>query len=360
MKNGYKLWMGSMVLLFLTSCGPTTPEQPVWQPWTRTLDDGELPQPPADFEIKAEGNTEVLLGSERLLQSNLKTITAELLYRRGYQITDSNPAYTLKLHYETKEEAYTDTYIRTSQAAATGMSGSVGVFAASQVAAQATESDTEIMEQEQTGYRHTLALEIVDNSYEELKWKGETSWFSESKELDMEFYQPVQLLLSDLPNEEVTPTVERVKTERAETYSELRLVGRRFSGPAVPYPVRFADITEPTGMQSRAEQFLDNVSNPEALQAYVDLIRTAEYALLVDPDYEQPLDRDNWASVQLGGTYNIGDDTEESRILIDLRGSEEGYYVDDARIVDEQEFRAFQEGLEQWQDALRSYFDIYE
>ena len=360
MKNTYKFLAGLVVIVLFTSCGPTTPEQPVWQPWTRTLDAGDLPQPPADFEIKAEGNTEVLLGSDGLLQDKLKAITADLLYRRGYQITDSNPAYRIKLQYETKEEAYTDTYIRTSQATATGLSGAAGVFAASQVAAQATESDTQIQEQEQKGYRHTLALEIVDNSYEELKWKGETSWFSESKELDTEFYQPVQLLLSDLPNEEVTPSLERVKTDRAETYSELRLVGQRFSGPAVPYPVRFADIAEVPPRLSTAEHYLDGVRNSEALEVYIDLIQTAEYALPQDPDYEQPLDRDNWASVQLGGTYNIGDDTEESRILIDLRGSEEGYYVDDARIVDEQEFRAFQEGLEQWQDALRSYFDIYE
>ena len=360
MKNTYKFLAGLVVIVLFTSCGPTTPEQPVWQPWTRTLDAGDLPQPPADFEIKAEGNTEVLLGSDGLLQDKLKAITADLLYRRGYQIGDSNPAYTLKLHYETKEETYTDTYIRTSQATATGLSRSVGVFAASQVAAQATESDAEIQEQEQKGYRHTLALEIVDNSYEDLKWKGETSWFSESKELDTEFYQPVQLLLSDLPNEEIPPSVDKVKAERAETYSELRLVMHRFSGPAVPYSIRFADVLPTQPRELQAEQYLDDVRNPEALEAYTDLIRTAEYALPMNPDYEYPLDRDNWASVQLGGTYYIGEDTEESRILIDLRGSEEGYYVDDARIVDEQEFRAFQEGLEQWQDALRSYFDIYE
>lgn len=360
MKTGYKLLVGSMALLILSSCGPTTPEQTVWQPWTRTLSDGDLPQPPAEFEIKAEGSTEVLLGNEELLQQQLESITADLLHRRGYQITSSDPAYTLTLQYQTREESFTDTRMRTTRSAVTGISQAVGVYAASHVAAQVVESGTEYRERKQRGYRHTMALEIVDNSYEDVKWKGESSWFSNSRDLDAEFYQPVQRLLSKLPNEEVSPRVNKVKTERAETYSELRLVGHRFSGPAVPYPIRFADITQPTGMQTQAEQFLENVSNPEALEAYTDLIRTAEYVLPQNPDYEQPLEKDNWAGIQLGGIYYIGDEAEESRILIDLRGSTEGYYVDDARIVDEQEYQDFIQSLERWQEVLRSYFDIYE
>ena len=57
-----------------------------------------------------------------------------------------------------------------------------------------------------------------------------------------------------------------------------------------------------------------------ALSAYIDLIQTAEYALPQGKEKNtNPLDRDIWSKVQLGGIYYLGNDDIPRKILINLK-----------------------------------------
>ena len=103
------------------------------------------------------------------------------------------------------------------------------------------------------------------------------------------------------------------------------------------------------------------VDNPEALEAYMDLILTAEYALPIgNRNYKNPLEKSNWAKVQLGGIYYLGEDNLPVNILITLRGESKGYCVENCKIVSVDEYLRYEDKLLEWQQAVSKMYDVYE
>ena len=93
----------------------------------------------------------------------------------------------------------------------------------------------------------------------------------------------------------------------------------------------------------------------------MDLINTAEFALPLGlSDYKDPLKRELWKNVRLGGKYKLGTAQKESYILIDLEGQFEGYEISKCSVVNQMEYSAFTASLSQWQNALKDYFDWYD
>jgi len=103
------------------------------------------------------------------------------------------------------------------------------------------------------------------------------------------------------------------------------------------------------------------VDNPEALESYMNLILTAEYALPIgNRNYKNPLEKSNWAKVQLGGIYYLGEDNLPVNILITLRGESKGYCVENCKIVSVDEYLRYEDKLLEWQQAVSKMYDVYE
>jgi hypothetical protein len=97
------------------------------------------------------------------------------------------------------------------------------------------------------------------------------------------------------------------------------------------------------------------------LAAYVDLIQTAEFALPDgdDRDWENPIDVRLWKSVTLGGQYLMGISKKPINVIIKLSGEKNGYYIDNAKVVSDNEYAVFQQKLYRWKKALNNYSDYY-
>ena len=237
----------------------------------------------------------------------------------------------------------------------------LGVMIASAVFGLASQSNTTIQNSTTTyeSYSHIIALEIFQQD-STLIWKGESAWDSENIDLTSDITYSLQLLISWLPNDNITfPHVAIVKESKQDNFYNLVCKGRYFTCPALPYRIAFT-YNYAFGKDNNYQSPL-SVDNSKAYDAYLDLLQTAEYALpLGDDDYSYPLDKTLWSEVEIGGKYYIGNDQKPSNILIKMTGEEEGYKIDKCWTASNEEYQEFQSRLFSWQKALKDYYDLRE
>jgi hypothetical protein len=164
----------------------------------------------------------------------------------------------------------------------------------------------------------------------------------------------LQSVIASLPKaEDASQVVSAVKEENLGAFLRIWFGSgsrdwlHRFSCPALPYPI----LVSPRRLGQR---------DGRALVAYLDLMESAEYALPTGGSFRDPLNRDIWSDVLIGGTYTLSPSMEEVHVLVDLRGQERGYLVERCWIADAEEFAEFRGRLREWQRALSEYYDVYE
>ncbi|MBL8724454.1 MAG: hypothetical protein JNK49_10435 [Planctomycetes bacterium] len=357
---------GWPLLLGLAAAGcSTVPEVLVARPWSRVLAAEAAIPVRSRIQVTATGATQPLVGDEGLLQSQLAAQAAELLARRGFVVSDDRPEFVVALHYRTERQFQSVSRLVTFGGGSMPVyrfhydSWALGVMAAAAVSAAAAPPATVSTARNEDFFRHVLALEILDLSGKSV-WKGETVW--DQRDLDirdgLDFV--LQSILSHLPKDEAAlPAVPAVDPDKVDAYvtiemgwrEDLAETSRRYTCPALPFHIDFAPYL--THIIGRA------VRDWEALPAFVDLMRTAEFALPRGGDYDEPLHPKLWSRVRLGGTYRLGPDQRQVHVLIDLTGEKQGYRVDSCRLVDGKEFARFQADLAKWRRALESFYDVY-
>lgn len=350
-----------ILLLILNQCA-TTPTSEVWRPWTRTFQSKELRKTPKRLKIVIEGETTPLLGKEDLLQQELNTTLSTLLERRGILINEQSPN-TLKIKYNTELVTGQNTVRTFSTSSIQGVNNelaySLGILVANQLSYNA--SRTQVMQSTKTSrkYIHTISLELLNDNIGVL-WKGESTWLSSNIDIRSDFLWTSQIILSGLPEvEKIIPRVPKLKKGREGNYYDIYCKEQWFSCPAVPYKITFSSFVE-YGDDTEVVE-IEGVDSPEALTAIVDLIRTAETALPTGTkDYSDPLNPWLWTNVKLGSQYYLGDKSEVVNILVTLRGEQSGYKIKSAEVVDDEKYEVFLNDLGKWNQALRSYYDVYE
>jgi hypothetical protein len=345
------------------------PEIEVWRPWTRVLNKSAGITETGSFTIKVRGDTPALLGSEELLEHHIANSISYLLSRRGFDSTASDADYAVRAFYKSERvevdpamiagyQQNTSTVVFSINDEFGGTSG-LGVRVARTVGARSTITISSIG----VGARfsHKVSLEIYDRSGQ-LLWKGESTWDSSQLEIRRRLLSALQLLLSDLPFEEGThPHVKTVKSTHADEYFEISCLGGWFACPALPYRIRFEEKEASLKPGAGEAKVPDRIRDREALDAYVDLIRTAELALPTGKkDHTNPLEPDLWKKVRLGGTYILEPSGRKVNVLIDLKGTAECYVVDKCRLVTDGDFAGYERSLEAWRKRLEHFFDFYE
>jgi hypothetical protein len=283
----------------------------------------------------------------------LKSRVVDLLTRRGYTISE-DADWKISLKYKTTaqevlnlESSYYQSY--GSTLAGSGSSGfGLGVLWASlrSYARTTTRTSSRLDVSQGTGYDHVIGLEL-HGPRGDLAWKGDATWRMANMELRNALTTALQMVVSQLPSKkEQAVAVDEVKKTHAAIYYRLRCEGWRFSCPALP-----SDILFPAML---GDDLPRGVLNPEALDAYVDLIDTAEYAL--------PLGRKGpkrWSSVMLGGRYLVGPGKEPVPVLLQLDGMITNYVVKRAYVATPEQFKQYEASLAVWRSELSQYYDVY-
>ena len=355
-----KFFTAIFLVVLFTSCA-TTPKVQAPRPWTRTLGQAQSVESGSSIYIDVSGDEEHLLIDNSLMDNSVYNVIKQQLSRRDFKIISSrnDAEYILNVKYQSEDIQVMQTEVSSFQSSyqESASASGYGVLAASAVAEQASsnQSATQAEVSTQTAYRHTLGFSIIQNN--QTVWTGESTWKSSNVDISSRIKSTTQQLLSKLPGYgEVTPTVKAVNPEKKNNYYNLFIKGNSFLGPSLPYEIVFSSSTDPRSEESK----IDGISNAQILQAVVDLIQTAEYALPKEPNFENPISTSQWAKVNLGGEYYIGNDNEKTYIIVDLVGDNSGYIIDNASKVSRQEYNRFLNELKKWQNALANYFQVFE
>ncbi|MDP8314545.1 MAG: hypothetical protein RAP70_05660 [Candidatus Celaenobacter antarcticus] len=364
-KNTFTIYLViTGLLIIITGCA-ITPSVQIWQPWTRILESNYSIPLNSKVKIVVEGETKPLLGDDVFLQNDIKEKLKYLLERRGYNIVSDNSQFTLILKYKTERHdklnssslIYSSTDNASALLSTSGSLTSLGLGVSIAQTISAISNKSNVMSQNITetvkSYAHTISIEIF-NDGNELVWQGESSWDSSNINLQTEIQPSIQLIISNLPeNEENLPFVSQVKNGKENNYYNLICEDRWFSCPALPYRITFSS------RESIDNNIPMSIKDPNALPSYIDLIQTAEYALPLGlKDYSNPLNKSLWSKVQLGGKYKLSSNKQQ-KILIILKGEKSGYLVDKCWIASDEEFSEFENHLNKWRNSLIDYYDIY-
>lgn len=329
--------------------------------------------PGSRLTIEVTGETEPLLGDEYFTRLRLTEDLESRLQRRGFSIDDQEWDYQMAVEYLVQSQkgsgvsGISPPHSRTVQLLTSlgSLSGTLGlgVSVASAVGklARSPQNKTEQISESQNIYTHTLSLELFDPEAR-LLWIGAATWSVPNLDQGRAYFFVLQLLLSTLPfDPDIRPQLPELKPSHAKNYYRLTCNDLMFSCPALPFHIKFIKVDTDQFDQPRRDGKLSSIiRNPEALAAYVDLINRAEFALPVGGvDYSDPLNRELWEAVRLGGRYLLGPTRSPVNVLIDLQGAASGYVITECRVVDDNEYATFQSSLNLWKDALELYYDMF-
>lgn len=359
----YRITFLSILVAFITACA-TTPIVEVSKPWTRTMGNAQTIGNPSKIYVSIEGSEEHLLLNNTLLESEIYSTIQDQLLRRNFEIVDDRQAsdYVLSVNYHSEDiqvmRSTVTSYQNTRQNSSAGTS--TGILAALAVSAQASESKSTSKAEltSRTAYQHTLGISIIDEDL--LIWTGESTWESSNANILGRLHSVSQILLSNLPGYgEIIPTVPAVNSNKEENFYNIYVRGNNFVGPSLPYSINFQQSSKSAAvMDSKLK--IEGVSDTRISYAVIDLIQTAEYAVPFNPDYGSPISTGQWNRVNLGGEYFIGDDTEPTNIIVELRGRQQGYTIKSAIIANQREYDQYLDQLNTWQNALETYYDVFE
>ena len=354
---------GLLMLMLFINCA-TTPKTRVYRPWYRVNEGESKLVVPSYISLEVEGETGFLLGDGELINDELKKILEKILLRRGFNIDNNNPRYKVLLKYRsTLDKTLRSLSSFQSQNRSTNIafsSQNYGVRLASMMTAisnnQSQTASTLIYESE--SYTHTVLVEFYSNSGK-LIWTGESKWNSINLDILDEISLPVQLLLSNLPSDfDHLIKIKEIKESHQKTYYSIFCSEVSFSCPALPNRLMFPRTLK--SVRPQTVNIPSCVKNPKALEAYVDLLSNAEYALPTgSSNWDDPLNFSLWSKVTLGGRYSFGNNGEPVNILIKVRGEASKYVITGCQIVSSAEYASFQNSMKKWQKSLKDYFDFY-
>lgn len=353
-------------MILMASCS-TVPVLRVQRPWTRSLRSYEDISINSKISIDVNGVSLPLLGDDKLVSSEIKKSLLTLLLRRGFKYSSDSYDYLVSLNYKTEKDNkmmissslesinYYKNY-RGSFATSYGL----GVSIAKSIGALSVKSNTisRQIAEETTFYINTIAINISKPNKTQV-WKGELIWDSSSPNILNQILPNLQLILCDLPsNQTIRPEVNEIKESHINYYYNIECNNKWFTCPALPYRIY---LSPKTYITNRSSQVPNYIEDSFALDAYVDLIQTAEYAIPKgnEEDWEDPLDNMIWSDVTLGGQYVLNPSKKRINIILTLKGETEGYYLKNARVVDNSEYSIFQTKYRSWHKTLTNYYDYY-
>lgn len=353
-------------LVLLVGCAQVP--KSVSLPWNRSLSKSMI-VPESRISLWVECESTPLLGSDQLVEDEIATTVKELLTRRGFIITEQNPKYKMKVQYQTE---ITKQKILMSSSYASSSTGNYGsgsdysglgvMFALAMATASASNTSyLKTIDIERDMYKHRLACEIYSES-DEVIWQNET--YVDSYQIDiLNGYIPLlQIALSSLPSTNaVIPRVKKLNKDRLQDFANINLNRTKFMCPALPNHIRFVN-SRYYDDNSHSKSGRLGIADPQAIMAYIDLLRTAEYAIPsgTEKDWKNPTQKTLWKKATLIGRYYLGQDESPVNVVICLKGNPNYYTVDKCRLVSDEEYQGYLNQYNAWKLALVNYYSFFE
>jgi hypothetical protein len=294
------------------------------------------------------------MGDSSLSRESLLREVSDLLTRRGFSITQTDADYQLAVDYEGKSVDRSSTTVVASSGGSSVTSilpyMIVGNTFIPNILFRSQNYQSTVSSSE--AHRVTLNRVSIHLAKGSSIWQGNDYWESETPFSLQEVLFAIHILLTKLPHDrDLIPTVPSVKPTHVDNFYHIHMQGRSFFCPALPYSViGFADYNS------------FPVSPGTAMAAYLDLLTNAEESLPTGSTLssDSPSNPDIWKSAKIGGKYHVGSDGEVVNVIVSLSPSPDGYYIDQASVVSDADYSAFQEALQKWEAIISAYYDVYQ
>jgi len=304
-----------------------------------------------------------MLGSEDIVCKNIKNDVMELLSRRGFVITDSNPEYQMLVLYNieprTKQSSFQSIQDK-SLAVTSNNSVGLGVLFASELNSSLYSSQSVNTSSIQIDlFVHSFAMEIRDKT-NKMIWKNDTEAVSLNRNIFSLHKSVIQYAVSSLPtNGKVIPRVERLKNDRIIDY--LSLNDYSYRCPALPHIIRFPQFYNVTYSQNQITTLFPK-KDTSAIHGFIDLLQTAEYAIPKGSliDWKNPTTLSIWTSPTLIGRYYIGNEKTPSNLVIQLRATPNNYQVLKCIVVNDEAYAKYQALYSAWENRLKEFYSFNE
>jgi len=354
----------SIVLAF-TGC-KVLPSMLIEQPWSRVIESDVAIPLGAKLNVTVSGQTSPLLGNESLTQERIRSISKELLQRRGFAVDERDYSYSMKILYKSDQISKNTSISRSStisnyksiESSSYSRYG-LGVMLASSIreASATSLSSLTNINYDVISYIHTYAIEIYDKN-DNLLWQAETYWDSPDLNIINQSISRLQILFSNLPYNYANPVVvKNLNESRFKSFYDLYVKNKMFNCPALPYMIYFE---HPSQRNDRINYSIKD-KDARATMAFLDLLQTAEFCLpsTRKSRWDNPVDPYIWTNIILGGQYVLESTNENINVLIDLVAEKTGYLVKNCRVVSDKEYEEYQRNIEQWKNTLADHFDFF-
>ena len=340
-------------MIMITSCA-TVPIVRDWRPWYRIDGKSNIINVGSKIKLDLVSSNKVLIGSDSLEKEIIKKNINNLLKRKGYEVVNENQDYTLSITYDISKIDQLNMQTSYGSSSFGSISNAYGVNTAYLISSRSNFTETKI--NSSAGYYNVLSVESF-NKNNDIIWKGNAIWESNSIEIENGIYFAIKVLMSDLPKKQNNINIaDEVKESHALNYLNVNGL-YPFSSPGVPYKIY---ILDPLNIGVIQHYFPSNIADKKIIAACFDMITNAEYALPnggLFTDYSNPLDKGLWGKLQLGGQYLIGE--KMTNVLIDLNGKDFGYKVDNCKIASDEDYKNYMTKLTLWEKSLADFYDFY-
>lgn len=370
------------LLLLVTMQGCVTfPPAMAPRPALRSVGDPGVIVPGA-YSLSVNMEDSSTAGSGAAMRRELAAIIEDMLARRGYTRSDDDAEYAVTFSYVAGTRRFTEWRTEVSEAQTTTTSweaqerirrerergqreqgknapgprdrrkDSVVVDTVIVGTTEKTNTTTTVNEStEQTRHTFVATLEVDDR--DGALWQADARWESVSPDVLPQVFLPLKHMLFALPSRPAPVRVDRVRAGMGEIFYRQFCEHRRFSTPAFAWETGFGEWDDGAA-----------VHNPEAFQAYVDLLEYAQDALPLLPrgsDYAEMSPDGRADAWRFGGEYFLGEEQDPVQVLVTVEDNGQGCYtVTDARVVSRGEFIGFLDELERWREARDGKLRIFE
>lgn len=353
-------------LVLLVGCAGPVPKS-IALPWNRTLSSEKI-IPKSSMSISVECESTPLLGSNQLADNEIAATASDLLARRGFIISEDNPKYKMRIKYRTEiidqKLIIGSSYLSNPDSSAgsvhTGLGVALALTMAKNYAWDANYPNT--VRREQDMYKHRLVCEI-DSADNQVIWQNES--FVDCHQLDIlsGHTSLLQIAFSALPTtNEVIPRMKKMNSKKLMDFANVYTNRNLHMCPALPHYIAFMSSRNYGNNNIYSKFDPLGVSDPSAILAYIDLIRTAEYAIPsgTEKDWRDPTQKSLWNQVTLIGRYYLGQDETPVNVVIDLQGSLNYYIVNKCRLVSDKKYQQYLDKYDAWKRTLVDYYSFFE
>jgi len=345
------LRVGLIFILFIITGCATSPILYVDPPWKRIASLSEVNLSDT-YSLEVSGSDIMFPKGSQYTSEKISQICHDFLNRRGLKIVNSEEGPRIKISYNSEKHYLENIDISASQNVSFPgsqdddlYSSLIGIYTNN----LDVKNNVSITNTFQEVFVHSLEIEILGKD-DNLEWRGETRWYDENFDISESLTKVLKYLVSELPKlREPQVDLRKIKKESFSVYFDVNLRTNKFVCPALPYYIMF---------NAYPNRLPKGIKNPEYMSGYRDMLLFSEKAIPVGDKYDDLMSESLWSKAWIASDYTISG--EKVMLLIKLVGKSYGYQISECKEATEEEQEYYKLKSNEYENAVKNYFDYYE